>query len=366
MNAKTMVPLIAALVVLTAYLVFQLWGPVASDSYNRTYSRDIIAQIHLTSIQFTVDLDTISRGYFIANLTVENPTNETLALGRVHGEYYSRNVTTGGGWKIAEGWTWVNSSGVVIPGSSVLALRMELDPWGVPLEPRFMIVPNYTFAIYYTLKLRYVSYQMTAIFRDSTIEIEGPAYPSDEIYTLVHTYVFSIVGAWILGFEIVAISLIRKEKTSGTVTMLESMKHSRMFSIIYASQGLGIIAAQGYYQLLYRLIPRPPVEFQYVGGPAAIAAAFIIIEINMVALLLLIVAAGLFFRKSLARKVAFLISLILALTSVSAALFALKPLIDQRVLITYNLAMAILFSAIAISHAIVIYVFAFKKRRIVL
>jgi len=367
MNAKPIVLLMIIPAVLTIFLVFQFSGLAANTDFNRNHSRTVIAQIHVKNVQFVVDLDAVSRDYFVANLTFENPTNEKLTLTEwVHAEYYSYNSTTGGtGWKIADGWAY--NSLEISPDSSKMALRMDLEP-----HPRqdssFAIVSSYKWMIYYRPKLGTVSYQMTAIVTDSTIQHQGPSYPSDEIYTVADTYAASIVSAWILGLEMVAVSLIRREGTHKSGAMSGGEKHNVMLSIIYAVQGLGIIAAQIYYSSKYIFIPPPPLPSGYIPyglhGAAGIAAGILFLEINVIALAFLSVAIGLFFQKNWARKTALPMSLISALVLLLGLVTTLKPLFDQGQQITHNIAFATLFSAIAFAHGIAVYVLAYKGRRL--
>jgi hypothetical protein len=352
--------------VLTVFLFFQFVGLAANTDFNRSYSRSIIAQIHLKNVQFVVNSDAISRGYFIVNLTFENPTNESLTLTRgVHAESYYYNSSSGAtGWKIAEGWA--SESLGISPGSSKMALRMNLEPY--PRQnPSFAIVPNYRWWIYYSPKLGTVSYQMTATVIDLSIQHGEPAFPQDEIYTVADTYAASIASAWILGFEIVAVSLIQKGEAQKSGGVVEGEKHNVMLSIIYAVQGLGIIAAQIYYTFIYVLIPPPPLPSGYIPyglhGAAGIAAGILFLEINTIALAFLAVAAGLFLQMKWAMKAAVPISLISVIVLLLSVATTLNSLFNPNLMFIHTIALAILFSAIAIAHGIVVHVGAFKKPR---
>lgn len=351
------------LAVLTIYLVFQFSGLAAESNFNRDYSGNIIAQIRLKSLQFILDSDAISEGYFVSNLTFENPTSEKPTLTSVHGECYYHNSSTGStGMKLAEGWT--DKALVIPPGSSQMALRMDFNLYSTQ-NPNAAIASSYQWMIYYRLKLGYVSYQMMATVTDSTIQYEGPSYPSDEIYTVADTYTSSIISVWIIGFEIVALSLIRKERGQKTVATSASEKHNVMLSIIYALQGLGIFVAPIYYRFIYALIPRPPLPSGYIPygghGVSEMAAGFLLLAFNVIALVFLFVAIGLFFKKNWARKAATPISVLLTLVFSLAVPTTLKPLIDQGQLITYNIALGVLFSAVAIAHGTGAYLLAFRR-----
>lgn len=362
MIGKLTALLVLTLVVSTGYLVSQLSVPVSSDRYNRNYSKNVIAQTRLTNIQFVVDSDAIGKGSFVSNLTFENPTNEKLTLTNVHGVYYYYNSTTDSGWEIAEGWTSISQE--MPSGNFQMTLRMDLNPYSKQ-NPDFATVRDYRWSIVYRLRLGYISYQRIAIATGAAIQHEGPSYPSDEIYSVAHTYMCSIAGIWIFGFEIVVVSLIRKGRAQKTGTISESRRHNGMLLIIYASQSLGIIAAQGYNALLYMLIPPPPVDsFQSaygMHGAAPIAVAISFIEINIIALAFLIVGIGLFFRKKWAVYMAVFMSLLSMLAFSSGALIALKPSADQELLTTYNIALGTLYTAIAVAHGIAIYLVGVKR-----
>jgi hypothetical protein len=357
-----MLVLTLVLTVLTIHLVFHFSALAASTEFNRNFCRSIIAQIHVMSVEYGVDSDAVSNGYFVANLTFENPTNEQVTLTRgTHAEYYYYNSSTGGGWQIAEGWTY--DSVEISSGISKMVLRMDLNPYSRQ-DPSFAIVTNYEWIISYHPKLGTVSYQMTAIVTDSSIQHEGPTFPKDEIYTVADTYAASIVIIWILGFEIVAVSLIRRGGAQKSGALVEGEKHNVMLSIIYGVQGLGIIAAQIYYTFIYVLIPPPPLPSGpggYIPVAASFAAAYLFLEINSIALAFLSVAAGLFLKLKWARKAAFPMSLISVLVLVLGVVITLNSLANQGMLLTHNIVLSILFSAIAVAHGIVMYVVAFKK-----
>lgn len=367
MKSKPIILLfITTMTALTIYMVSQFGGLAANTEFNRDHSRNIIAQIHLTKVQFVVDSNAVSRGYFMANLTFENPTDEKLTFpGGVHGELYSYNSSTGSaGWKIADGWTYTTLE--TSPNISKIALRMDLDLYSKQ-NSGFAIVPNYKWWIYYNPKLGTVSYQMTAVITDSSIQYGEPTFPQDEIYTVADTYAASIVGAWILGFEIVAVSLIRRGGAQKSGALTEGEKHNVVLSIIYAVQGLGIIAAQIYYTFIQVLIPPPPLPSGYIPygllGVAGFAAGILFLQINAIALAFLAVAAGLFFQTKWAMKAALPISLISVIVLLLIVATTLSSLFNPSLMFIHTIALAILFSAIAIAHGIVVYVVALRKPR---
>jgi len=319
------------------------------------YNRSVIIQVYLVNVKFLDDPPSIGQDYFMFNLTFQNPTNETLMLMRVEGEYRDS-----GGYLIAVGNN--ETAEHIASGSSGYILQMNKYVTEYYTPPNVPLGVDPEWKIRYYLKLGPNAYQMTATVEGSigqTIQTEGffsTGY--DETYSTANTYSLSIVNSWVIGLEIVAISILTKERLQRIRHTMEKKldTHDIMLSIIYAFQGVGVIAGTPYLFWVQSVIPPAPAEFFYISGAGELARGFHLLMIYFAGFALLVVGLGLFRRARWARATAPLFSIILLIIFFYEAVLAFQPLIWQQTSSSYNLALGIMFLLILIANGIVLYI----------
>jgi hypothetical protein len=202
---------------------------------------------------------------------------------------------------------------------------------------------------------------MIAMVTGSGIQTRGPYMGSSygEPYTILSTYVLSIIDTWAIALEIVAVFLIIKLGAQKTETVPERETHNVMLSIIYGLQGIGFLAAPYSVSLFYALIPLAPLDpyqIAYGGhGAGAIAAGLLYFGALIAGLVGLFVAAGLFLRWNWTKYAAAAFSAL----GVFGWLYLDGILLQSSAvqgLTVYNLVLGILFLATAAANGIVLYI----------
>ena len=338
------------IVVLSTYSALQFKDFINMSGYNRS----VLVQARLVSLEFLAGPPSISQDYFMFNLTFQNPTNETLTLMRVEGYYYD------GGYLIATGKD--ETAEHIASGSSwhVLRLNKYITEYYTPPNVSLGIDPKWK--IKYHLKLGPTAYKMTANVEGSAnqnIQTTGPfSTDYDATYSAANTYTLSIVDAWAIGLEIVAVFLIVKESFQRIPETIEKKAgpHYIMLSMIYASQGVGVIAGIQYLFWIQSVIAPAPAEFFYQSGAGVIAGELLLWTIYFAGFAFLFLALGLFRRAKWARETVRLVSIILMAVFFYLAIRVLQPLIWQGLSFSFNLALGVLFLVTVIANAIVVYV----------
>lgn len=345
-----LVTMLGIIVVLSTYSALQFKDFINMSGYNRS----VLVQARLVSLEFLADPPSISQDYFMFNLTFHNPTNETLTLMRVEGYYRD------GGYLIATGKD--ETAERIASGSSWHVLRLNKYVTERYTPPNVSLGIDPKWEIKYHLKLGSTAYKMTANVEGSAnqnIQTKGPfSTDYDETYSVANTYTLSIVDAWAIGLEIVAVFLIVKESFQRIPETIEKKAgpHYIMLSIIYASQGVGVIAGIQYLFWIQSIIPPAPPEFFYQSGAGAIAGGLVLWMIYFAGFALLFLALGLFRRAKWARETVPLVSIILMGGFFFLAMRALQPLIWQGLSLSFNLALGVLFLVTVIANGIVVYV----------
>lgn len=342
--------LFAVIVVLSAYFVLQF----GNFAYLSGYNRSVIIQVYLVNVKFLDDRPSIGQDFFMFNLTFGNPTNETLMLMRVEGVYRD------GGYLIAVGNN--ETAEHIASGSSYRVLRMNKYITEYYTPPNVSLGVDPRWKIRYHLKLGPNAYKMTSTVEgliDQTIQTEGPFNTDyDETYSTANTYSLSIVNSWIIGFEIVAIYLLTKERFQRIRHTTEKKlgTHDIMLSIIYAFQGVGVIARTQYLFWVQSVIPPAPPEFYYISGAGELARGYYLLMIYFAGFALLVVGLGLFRRARWARATAQLLSIMLLIIFFYGAVLAFQSLIWQRTSFSYSLALGTIFLLTLIANGIVLYI----------
>jgi hypothetical protein len=246
----------------------------------------------------------------------------------------------------------------ILSGQAVTQVRMTVVYRYVENKSS---APSSVWKIYYHPKLGATAYEMIAEIHNSTIQTSGPFRSfTDETYSAATTQVFSIIGVWVIGFEIVAISLIRDRKQQEFQQLPRVKPHNMMVSIVYFAQGLGLIASLFYFSSVNGLIAQVPSDPNYIPygghGAAGVLGDFMLNSIIIIGLICLVIALGLYLRAYWARRTAYMMSFAAVLFWLSAALLNLAPVIRYATVITFNIASGIMYLAVAGAHGIVIYV----------
>jgi len=344
MQTKLVLGIVGIATVLTFYFSLQFLG-VVNSSYT---SRDVIAQTRLTNVQFIVDSTSIRSGYFQANFTFENPAIEDLALARIQAVYYEVTPVGSNSSERMSAEARTEITDKIHSGQAVTQVRMTVVYHRVENESS---APSSVWRIKYHPKLGATAYEMIAEVHNSTIQTSGPFRSfADETYFAATTQVFSIIGVWVIGLEIVAISLIRDRRQQEFQQLPRVKPHNMMVSIAYLAQGLGLVASLFLFSFVNGLIAQVPSDPNYIpyGGHGAIGAVVDIISTSfiIIGMIYLVIALGLFLRADWVRRAAVIMSFAAVLSWLCAALLIIRG----------NIAAGILYFAVAGAHGIVIYV----------
>lgn len=354
MQRELTIAVLVAVVVFTSYFGFQALS-VVSQSY---YSRGLIVQARLTSLQFLINSAAISNGYFMADLTFENPTREIMNLTRLEATYYEtlHYDSYSADSLIAKGE--INTPKELAPGSSLVSVRTVINPY---YSGNASLVSNTKWLIRFYPQMGLTTYEMIATVKGSAIKTEGPymATGHSEPYVTLNTYAFLTIDFWAIGLEIIAVSLIIKARTEKTGSLAEKGMHYIMLPIIYALQGVGFLAAPYYFQFVNLLVPQAPPDPYYIPygfhGAGGILFELLLFAAFVLGIAFLSLAGVLFIRVKWARTAAFVVSVLFAFGWLYFAVLFFQSFLAQE-LIMLNLLLALLFLLTAIAHGIAAYV----------
>lgn len=294
---KTFAFFVIALVVISAYLIFQCSNVV---SYNN-FSRGVVLATRLLDIEFLdVSSATLAKGYFTSLLTFENPTNQTENMTSLGASYYQTSAPLT--FRVALGS--IAESMKLGPGKTSVILQMNLETNASLAQPSYWEVK-------YRLNFGSVHYSFTSSTFTSVIKTSVPFSTGEEqVFPQVATYTLLVADVWAIGLEAIAVLILLQERIDKLTTVPKGQEHNKMLATIYTLQGIGLFV---FWPLVFYLrdsvVSEPPAEFPYgLHGAAGIAATFLIGSVFLASLIFLGIAFGLLHGQRVAGSAALFLS----------------------------------------------------------